>query len=35
MMDYEGFISAARSLFPGITPEMEGRFKALEGLYND
>ena len=34
-MDYEGFISAARSLFPGITPEMEGRFKALEGLYND
>ncbi len=35
MMDYEGFISAARSLFPGITPEMEGRFKALERLYND
>ena len=34
-MDYEGFISAARSLFPGITPEMEGRFKALERLYND
>lgn len=35
MMDYNGFITLAKSLLPGITPEMEGRFKALEGLYND
>lgn len=35
MMDYNGFITLAKSLLPGITPEMEGRFEALEGLYND
>lgn len=35
MMDYNGFITLAKSLLPGITPEMEARFEALEGLYND
>ena len=35
MMDYNGFITLAKSLLRGITPEMEARFEALEGLYND
>ena len=35
MMDYNGFITLAKSLLPGITPEIEARFEALEGLYND
>ena len=35
MMDYNGFITLAKSLLPRITPEMEARFEALEGLYND
>ena len=35
MMDYNGFITLAKSLLAGITPEMEARFEALEGLYND
>lgn len=34
-MDYNGFITLAKSLLPGITPEMESRFQALEGLYNE
>ena len=34
-MDYNGFIALAKSLLPGITPEMESRFQALEGLYNE
>ncbi|MGM9768334.1 MAG: 16S rRNA (guanine(527)-N(7))-methyltransferase RsmG [Candidatus Cryptobacteroides sp.] len=35
MMDYNGFITLAKSLLPGITPEMESRFQALEELYNE
>lgn len=34
-MDYNGFITLAKSLLPGISPEMETRFEALEGLYNE
>ena len=34
-MDYASFIEIARRAFPWLTPEMEDRFAALEGLYRE
>ena len=35
MMDYSTFIEIARRAFPWLTPEMEDRFAALDGLYRE
>ena len=34
-MDYTTFIATARRAFPWLTPEMEERFAALDGLYRE
>ena len=34
-MDYTAFIATARRAFPWLTPEMEERFAALDGLYRE
>ena len=34
-MDYPSFIATARRAFPWLTPEMESRFAALDGLYRE
>ena len=34
-MDYTTFIATARRAFPWLTPEMEERFAALNGLYRE
>ena len=34
-MDYASFIEIARRAFPWLTPEMEDRFAALDGLYRE
>ena len=34
-MDYTTFIATARRAFPWLTPEMEERFVALDGLYRE
>ena len=34
-MDYTSFIATARRAFPWLTPEMEDRFAALDGLYRE
>ena len=34
-MDYTSFIATARRAFPWLTPEMEERFAALDGLYRE
>ena len=34
-MDYTAFIATPRRAFPWLTPEMEERFAALDGLYRE
>lgn len=34
-MQFEPFITIVRRAFPGLTPEMEARFAALDGLYRE